>query len=437
MLAGIPELQQVLRARAVDRVVTAVIGDRPLLHPHRAAHLNPATALRDPWHKETHGGFDYKPRNHRPHWAMLFYFPQATTGAMGPTALVPGSHCLEQLPADADARRVEATGPAGTCVLIHYELWHRRLPGQGTPPRFLVKFELGRVPAPAPTAPQVDADVLAAFLSDPPPAGPGATVASANFAWLAGRRLPADMRTPADSADLDDASGPARAASAAALARAHLCEGDVTRLVNAVHDEYEPAGITAAYALAAQPRGPGLLADALTSAPIHVARRAAYALASCVDDPVRIATAVASPHDLVRQLAALVVAEAGARVGDGCVSHLRRLVGDASPRVRVAAVEAAGTAGLAADLVDDIAGCLDDGAADVRIQALIALARTGPAAASTAPRVRPLLSSGDRYVAGFAVEALARLADLDRADPLVETLRLSRWCPHTTGESPW
>jgi hypothetical protein len=401
LLAAVPELRALLRAPAVQHVISSVLGNGFLVHPHCAAQLNPANAPTDPWHKETYGGADYKLRNHRPWWGTLFYYPQDTTVPMGPTAVLPSSQCLERLPEEADRHRTLVVGRAGLCVFLHYDLWHRRESGDGTPPRFLVKFEFARAGAPAPLEHGYDRAGIGTFLAEPSPTGPDAVVGRAHFEWLTGTRL-------------DDLGQPST---------------DAARAAEMVEDPSEPSGLAAAYAVARTAGGPAVLASMLAGAPAEVARRAAYGLAGSLDEPERILAAVSSPDEVVRQLAALVVGESAPDTPAGCVAHLQSLIADPSPRVRVTAAEALGQTRVGVDAVDELCRCLRDEVLDVRHQALVALARLGPSAAHAVPHVEPLLACGDRYLEGLAVEAVARLRGL-ATDPFVELLMLSRWCHH-------
>ena len=195
VLAAIPELQQVLEVPHVRQALTGVLGDGYMLHGHR--HLHVSSDNNQMWHKDSYWGFR-KIRKHRPRWLMMLYYPQETTIDMGPTCIMagsqywtkntehsaygedillphsgvqsmflpPGSPSLQSralqeakanyLKQDAGlVQDLELTVPAGTCVLMHYDLFHRassRLPGSPAPERFLVKFQFLRTTEPCPSA---------------------------------------------------------------------------------------------------------------------------------------------------------------------------------------------------------------------------------------------------------------------------------------------
>ena len=51
------------------------------------------------------------------------------------------------------------------------------------------------------------------------------------------------------------------------------------------------------------------------------------------------------------------------------------------------------------------------------------------------PALREALLDENRYVPGYAVEALERIATPDAMRALVPFLKSSRWCPHTSPAS--
>lgn len=191
VLAAIPELNHVVEMPQVRQALTAVLGEHYMLHGHR--HLHVSSGSNQMWHKDSYWGLR-KIRKHRPRWCMLLYYPQETAITMGPTCILSGSQywtkdtehmeCGEDilLPNSQEqsmflpqgnlqyqagvlneaksnylaqyAGLVEdlaLTVPAGSCVLMHYDLFHRascRLNGNA-PVRFLVKFQFLRTIEPS------------------------------------------------------------------------------------------------------------------------------------------------------------------------------------------------------------------------------------------------------------------------------------------------
>jgi hypothetical protein len=436
MLAALPELDTLLRDPPVDAALRTVVGDDYLLHPHRAAHLNAKDALRDPWHKETRGGRDYTLRQHRPWWAALFYYPQQTTAEMGPTALLPGSQTLDELPPGVDDARVSNVGAAGNCVLIHYDLWHRRQPGAGEPPRFLVKFEFVRTSPPSPAAAPAVAGAALALLAEHLPPAPGPIVPLHHAAWLSGTRLgPAQIPALPDATSSIVTGDPVeRARAASAHAFQDLEPASHAVLANAVHDEYASVGLSAAYSLSTTERGCEELLSLFRTAPPGPSRRAGHALVECAAEVAgRLLDCPASDSEIVRQMSARILAESGMAEADRV---LDRLSSDPSPRVRAAAVE--GLSRREGDLpVGVLARCVDDESYDVRLEATIGLCRLGPQAAAALPTLQRLTSCGDRYLEAFAFEALVRVDSAGSLRDAARRLLASRWCPHSTPASPW
>ena len=64
-----------------------------------------------------------------------------------------------------------------------------------------------------------------------------------------------------------------------------------------------------------------------------------------------------------------------------------------------------------------------------------ALAQIGPDAEAAVPALQDALLDENRYVPGYAVEALERIATPDALRALMPFLKSSRWCPHTSPAS--
>ena len=182
LLARIPGLQDVLDAPTVTGALTSILGEGYVLHPHHFVHSAGRTDQgfhQDgnlPWN--TRGYF----RSHRPISAILLYYPQTVTDAMGPTEVLPGTqywsgnfegtetwHADDHLDRDFTAaaskvddlayrderlaaslralpfeyvERRRLTVPAGSVVITHYDLVHRgtrQQPGSSER-RFMYKF---------------------------------------------------------------------------------------------------------------------------------------------------------------------------------------------------------------------------------------------------------------------------------------------------------
>ena len=75
VLPRIPEIQQVFDQPVIRGAFTSILGPDFIMHPHRHPHHNSPGSEAQGWHKDSYWGY-LKMRNHRPWWAMAFYYPQ-------------------------------------------------------------------------------------------------------------------------------------------------------------------------------------------------------------------------------------------------------------------------------------------------------------------------------------------------------------------------
>ena len=90
VFVDIPELSRVVEGPTLAGALTSLLGPRYLQHPHRTMHTRPEGSSDSAWHKDGH---HISMRHHRPRWLIGFYFPGATTKAMGATGIMEGSYC--------------------------------------------------------------------------------------------------------------------------------------------------------------------------------------------------------------------------------------------------------------------------------------------------------------------------------------------------------
>ena len=101
------------------------------------------------WHKDSYWGY-HKVRYHRNRWVMIFYYPQDVTLENGPTAVMPGTHYYNGRADDEqDERHLPVLGEAGTCTLVHFDLWHRAMPNSTDANRYMMKFQFTRLSEPS------------------------------------------------------------------------------------------------------------------------------------------------------------------------------------------------------------------------------------------------------------------------------------------------
>ena len=79
---------------------------------------------------------------------MIMYYPQDTYEKIGPTGIIPGSQYIAQRLADKDISGTNVDGKTGVCMMIHYDIWHRKMKNFTELKRYMVKFEFIRMQQP-------------------------------------------------------------------------------------------------------------------------------------------------------------------------------------------------------------------------------------------------------------------------------------------------
>lgn len=445
LLPVAPELQEVLSAPQLQGAITSVAGPGALLHPHRFPHFNRPGTPPGGWHKDSYWGYHRKIRNHRPWWAMIMYYPQAVNAENGPTAVLAGRQHLRGRAAEDMAGEVQVTGPAGTFFMIHYDIWHRASANSSELKRFMIKFEFIRLARP--TGPAWDCQDRLWH----EPATDGIAYPQRlqwRFAWDWAAANPAGSSLPHDAsiaigpalARLADAEPTTRLAAADELGLAGRHAGEaIPALLQALHDAQEAVAFNAAYALAAI--GPATLPGlgaALTHDNGGASLLAAHALSNL--------GAPAAPLllDALRHAQTHTRAHAAFALGElestslAVTSALVAATRDAEPLVRLQAVEALGHLGPGpANALAALEAALSDSDMEVATNAALALVRWGSAAEPVTPALLRCLRAGNRYLRGYAVEALQRIGTPAALTPLLDYLKASRWCIFSTPEAPF
>ena len=91
------------------------------------------------WHQDSHASCG-RTRWHRPRAANVFYFPHATSMAMGPTRFLAGSHLYATLHDLRPEQAVMQEIPAGSVVIAHFDLVHAGSPNNSEQMRYMMKF---------------------------------------------------------------------------------------------------------------------------------------------------------------------------------------------------------------------------------------------------------------------------------------------------------
>ena len=426
ILPLIPEIAQVFDHPAVRGAMTSILGPEYVMHPHRYCHHNPPGSEGQGFHKDTYEG-DVEVTHPRCRWAVAFYYPQDTSAAMGPSAILPGSQYYETSEAAHEQTELPLCGEAGTVTIIHFDLWHRASPNRSDRQRYMLKFLFERTGEPSrPSWRNADPDWTA-------PAGESGRhqrLYEELWHWNRGVRAaqdgePGNGKTP-EVLEEDLLRGDERARIDAAYELGALGEAALTRLTRALQAGSEEVGRHAAFGLtavggAAVPH----LVEALGHDSSQVRADAAYALADL---------GPAVWQDLLH-------ADPSSRGSSGSGAAARALtavLGDESDRVRRNAAEALGTIGdPLPEAVTGLARLLEDSEFWVRDNAARALARMGPAAEGAVDALVQALHDEDRYVRFHAGLALRRIGTPAAERALFDDLLTARWCPLTTAESPY
>lgn len=139
----VPDLQLVVEHPAVQSMAYSLLGANYQVHPHRHFYDNRPGSQSQGWH------VDAATPDHMLRGLILFYYPQDTDLAMGPTVFVPGTQFrdapMDRLASYANIRgQKNFIGQAGSLVLLHPDLWHARSLNRSSKHRYMIKFMLTR-----------------------------------------------------------------------------------------------------------------------------------------------------------------------------------------------------------------------------------------------------------------------------------------------------
>jgi HEAT repeat protein len=384
---------------------------------------------------------------------MIMYVPQATPLERGPTGVIPGSQYQTQRPDEALTPEVPGCLEIGGFLLIHYDIWHRKMKNFTKDRRFMMKFEFIRMNEPiSPSWNHADPEWR---LSDLPGLDLSA-VWQRQWDWLRGSRRQDEAFDGFDAVDLTDRDPHRRLAAINTISRngGAACY-HLRQLAALLRDPLEPVAVDAAYAMAGagsdavQPlldivrsdtqddpepeRGPDDGSRHDTGAP---ARSAAYGLSEIglPSVPGLLDILENGIGSRSRKLAAFALSEI-AGTPALATDALCRATHDAAAAVRINAVEALGLKPATPDAIVALSRAMVDRDAQVRFSATLSLAQIGPAAEAAVPVLSDALHDENRYVPGYAVEALERIGTPEAMRVLLPFLKAARWCPHTSPAS--
>jgi HEAT repeat protein len=459
LLPVVPELNRVFQDGVVRGALTSILGRDYMMHPHRVLHDNPPGSSAQVWHHDSYWGYKRKVHNHRPWWVMIMYYPQKIYDEIGPTGVIPGSQCIAQRLGDIDQLGKAASGPAGTCMLIHYDIWHRKMKNLTNFKRYMVKFEFTRMAPPQSGEFQLDGTPWRRPADAP--AYDIEPMWREQWYWLASRAPDKSAKPGGDVLPgLIVALGSSDASERGVAARRIAEFGGAARdaiapLIARLDDASEPVALNAAYALAAigKEATPHLVEamrgndgenvddarvfidEGQNSEVEMVARNAAHALVAIGPDAVPMLLDCARHSGArVRKYAAFALGEISTNETE-VIRTLAECTQDPDAYVRISAVEALGLKRATPESVDALIRSLGDVDDEVRFNAALALARLGPGAAAAVPALTDALTDGNRYVVGYAIEALERIGTPEALSALVPFLKIARSCPLTSNRS--
>lgn len=167
IVARVPLLHQVLRCSVVQGAVASLLGDDFLVHPHRAIHrstpvngermtlsdeadappMGKGSTAGSAWHQDAQSPLA-RARHHAPRFLIGFYFPHDTPRQMGPTRLQAGSHLWPHPLKEPLGVVVPDMIPAGTFMLVHFDMVHAGFSNFSNQARYMVKFVFSRMSNP-------------------------------------------------------------------------------------------------------------------------------------------------------------------------------------------------------------------------------------------------------------------------------------------------
>ena len=385
----VPEVLQVWEHPSVRGALASILGPNYLMHPHRHCHQNlPGTDEQD-FHLDSYEA-DENVRHHRCRWVLAMYYPQDVTLDMGPTALLKGSHYLNEQPDRSPEAALPFLGEAGSVMIIHYEAWHRAMSNQSVRQRFMMKFLFFRAEEPS----RPSWDCQESFESNGEPGSQ--ELYDSVWNWNCGN----------DVAHRENAS-----------------KADINEWLEELNNSTESTRLAAAYKLGRSGAAamPGLMdtlrSESAAKCQSNLERRhtnasqlySTYAL-SAIGSPAvpNLVEALEEPDWWVRSAAADTLGDIGF-ASEMAVQKLTDCLCDPSEWVRRNAAEALGTIGSSAQpAIPELMKAMDDENRYVRLNALLSLVRIERPARSCIPALEKALSHEEYYIRGLTVDALKR-----------------------------
>ena len=405
LLPRIPEIQAVFDDKWVIGGLTSVLGEDYYMQPHRHPHFNQPKSEGQRMHQD--GGRRW---SHHTRRLLVFYYPQDTPIELGPTGIVPGSHYYNTPDGSTVSDELPVCGTAGTVAIVNYDLWHRGMPNRTGKNRYMMKFLFARMSEPQ--SPSWNNEKAEWDQSEPIGNGAHQKMFQHVWDWHYGKT---NGDTPSNGRSM----------------------GSVPELIEAMGNDSESIGLSAAYALSefGEPVVPVLM-EAFEDESETVRRNAYYAL-NAIGAPVvdPLIGCLRHLNSQVRETSAEALGDVGLP-SQAAVPELVGALEDESEGVRSRAAEALGTVSQQeSTAIPALSAALQDEDERVRRDIILALARIGHHAVDAVDALGGMFSDENRYVRGDTVHALYRIGTPEAKEVLLQFLMRTRWCPLTSRES--
>lgn len=308
--------------------------------------------------------------------------------------------------------------------MIHYDIWHRKMLNRTQMNRYMFKFEFTRLTPPQPADRPDWKKPQARIKPDLEP------VWESSWDWLVGQKTGERNGRGLTSIESGD-----------------------------LGSEEEWQGIRAGYELARQPDEnlPALL-EALSSNEAGYdeprrysdngqiwrddacARNAAHGLVAIGKPAVPgLLKTISGGSPRAQKHAAFALGEIGDK---SATQGLTQALRNPEVHVRVAAIEALGMLPPSRKSIQSALTALKDPASEVRFDATLSLMRLTSQTSKTLQKMcvgelSEALYDTNRYVSGYAVEALERIGTSEALQALLPFMRTARWCAHTDNRRPF
>ncbi len=154
---AVPQLADVYESPELRGVLTSLLGAGYEMFPHRHCHRNAPGTPSQQFHQDNlmdlriPEGMKREPD--QVNLVLAMYYPQDVAPDMGPTAVLPGTHVLkaarERMASQCNFKdQYMAVVPAGSVVILHYDIWHAGTANTSNNVRYMLKFLFQRVNQP-------------------------------------------------------------------------------------------------------------------------------------------------------------------------------------------------------------------------------------------------------------------------------------------------